>query len=158
MLPDNYNTILAKLYKYCAYQERCKQEVRKKLKQLGVENTYWDRILLHLEAENFLNEFRFAHTYVRGKFAIKRWGKQKIFSALREKGVEANLIRKALNTEIAEEDYLNTLHLLLEQKMKELQHLSLYDRKQRTGRYLYQKGYEMGLIRSELQSFQEGNE
>ena len=47
---------LIKLEKYCAYQERCHQEVRKKATELGVARTDVDEALLHLIQNNFLNE------------------------------------------------------------------------------------------------------
>ena len=35
---------------------------------------------------NYLNEERFAKTFVRGKFRIKKWGRRRLTLELRKKG------------------------------------------------------------------------
>ena len=47
---------LKKLQKYCAYQDRCHQEVRSKLLDLGVRGYDLEDIMARLIEENFLNE------------------------------------------------------------------------------------------------------
>jgi len=70
--PPTHDVALAKLRHYCAYQERCHQEVRSKLLKLGVRGYDLELIISELIEENFLNEERFARSYARGKFRIKR--------------------------------------------------------------------------------------
>ena len=50
--------IQKKLEHYCAYQERCHQEVEQKLKQLGVYGTPADQVISSLIEQNYLNETR----------------------------------------------------------------------------------------------------
>ena len=76
---------LLKLQNYCAYQERCHQEVRQKLKEMHMIPEVIDTIIVHLLEHNFLNEERFAKTFVSGKFRIKKWGKYRLTSALKKK-------------------------------------------------------------------------
>ena len=49
-----------KLENYCAYQERCHKDVRKKLKDMKMIPEAIDKIVVHLINHNFLNEERFA--------------------------------------------------------------------------------------------------
>ena len=42
-----------------------------------------DEILLYLIKENYLNEERFTRSYIRGKFYVKHWGKQKLNYSLK---------------------------------------------------------------------------
>jgi regulatory protein len=72
-----------------------------------------EEILLYLIKENFLNEERFAKSYVRGKFYIKKWGKNKIKLNLLQKGISEKLILKSFS-EINQEDYVKELKLLIE--------------------------------------------
>ena len=58
---------------YCAYQERCQQEVRTKLYEWGLYPKEVENVLAKLIEENFLNEERFAKMYSGGKFRIKKW-------------------------------------------------------------------------------------
>jgi len=57
-----------KLEHYCAYQERCHQEVIAKLKIMGMIPTAIETVVSHLIEANYLNETRFAQSFARGKF------------------------------------------------------------------------------------------
>lgn len=65
---------MVKLRKYCDYQERCHQEVRNKLLELGVYGMDLEEVITQLIQEGHLNEERYAKSFVRGKFRIKRSG------------------------------------------------------------------------------------
>ena len=103
---------LSKLMKYCAYQDRCHQEVRTKLIQLEVYGDKLEQVMSRLIEEDFLNEERFARSFARGKFRIKKWGKNKITQALKRKNISPYCIRKAM-TEIGDQEYEKTLNDLL---------------------------------------------
>jgi len=134
-----------KIKRYCAYQERCHQEVRDKLYSFGLYRDDVDEILSELITENFLNEERFARTFAGGKFRLKKWGRLKITDALSAKGVSQNCIRMAL-TEIDEEDYLLTLEDLIIRKRAMLDVDDLFVLRDRISRYLIQKGFEPDLV------------
>lgn len=108
--------LFQKLARYCAYQERCRQEVRLKLSGLGVrgsaETARW---IERLEDEGFLNENRFARAYVRGKFRQNRWGRRKIIMGLRAKGIAEAEVAEALN-EIDAADYESAGRAVLQAK------------------------------------------
>ena len=78
---------LQKLKHYCAYQERCHQEVKEKLYSLEMHKQDVEIIISQLIEENYLNEERFAIQYAGSKFRIKHWGKVKIKHALKQKQV-----------------------------------------------------------------------
>ena len=63
--------------RYCAYQERCHQEVLIKLQGMKVYGNQADTVISYLIEQNYLNETRFAEYFVRGKFRIKKWGKNR---------------------------------------------------------------------------------
>ena len=67
-----------KLKYYCAYQERCHQEVVQKLRSMNMIPQAIDIIVGELIDENYLNETRFAQSFARGKFRIKKWGKVRL--------------------------------------------------------------------------------
>ena len=64
-----------RLEAYCAYQERCHREVVTKLRTMGMIPLAIDDIVVHLIQNGFLNEERFAKSFARGKFRIKKWGR-----------------------------------------------------------------------------------
>lgn len=74
--------ISEKIRHYCAYQERSRLQVIRKLKSLGCPEEQIPGILELLAAENYQNEQRFTGQYVRRR-AAKGWGPVKIAQALR---------------------------------------------------------------------------
>jgi regulatory protein len=64
--------------KFCAYQPRCRSEARHKLLVLGLQETDRKEILEQLVKENHLSGERFACYFSRGRFRIKKWGREKM--------------------------------------------------------------------------------
>ena len=67
-----------KMETFCSYQERCPWELRRKLFEKGIQGEAIETILGELAASGFVDEERFARAYARGKFRIKRWGRNRI--------------------------------------------------------------------------------
>lgn len=136
---------LLKAQKYCAYQERCQQEVREKLYEWGVLPKVLENVIAELIIANFINEERFAKIYAGGKFRIKKWGRIKIAVKLQSKNISEYCIKKGLE-EIDEEDYLETLREVIEKKARILDEKNDYLRKNKIARYAIRKGFEPGLV------------
>ena len=86
-----------KLETYCSYQERCIWELRRKLFEKGIQGQAVDTILAELEASGFVDEERFARSYARGKFRIKKWGKGRITQELKGRQISSALIQLGLS-------------------------------------------------------------
>ncbi len=99
---------LQKLRYYCAYQERCHQEVVAKLYALKVKRPEHEAVIAQLIEEGYLNEERYAIAYAGGKFRMKGWGKLKIENALKSRDIQPYCIQKALRS-IDTADYDNFL-------------------------------------------------
>lgn len=138
-----------KIEAFCAYQERCDQEIRKKIKSWGLYGDDVDILISDLIQNNFLNEERFASAFVSGKFRIKRWGRIKIRQHLKQKNISDYSINMGLK-EIDEEEYLQNLHDLLETKNRLITAKNKWDRLAKLQRYIQSKGYENELVREAL--------
>ena len=138
-----------KIQAYCAYQERCHMEVTMKLKSWGLIQEAIDLLIIELIQFNFLNEKRYARSFARGKFRIKKWGKLKIRMALKKREVFFKCIDIAM-LEIDDKTYLNTLKELLQKKNDVLKETNSYKRKMKLIRYLVTRGYEYDLIHDAL--------
>ena len=143
------NIAREKIQAYCAYQERCHMEVSMKLKSWGLIQEAIDLLIIELIQFNFLNEERYARSYARGKFRIKKWGKLKIRMALKKREVYFKCIDFAM-LEIDDKTYLNTLKELLQKKNDVLKETNSYKRKIKLIRYLVTRGYEYDLIHDAL--------
>lgn len=137
--------IKKKLEYYCAYQDRCHKDVEEKLKDFFLIPEAKEEIIIHLIQQNYLNEERFAKSFVRGKHNSKKWGRIRIVKELEFKDISAYNIKKALQ-EIDESYYYRTLLQVTEKKNALLKETNLYKRKQKLKNYLLQRGYEYELI------------
>lgn len=135
-----------KIEAFCAYQERCDQEVRKKLTSWLLYEEDIEALIAHLIQTNFLNEERFACAFVSGKFRIKRWGRIKIRQHLKQKKISNYSIQKGLE-EIDDDEYLETLKELSINKNHLIRANSKWDRIAKLSRYLSSKGFESELIK-----------
>ena len=130
---------------YCTYQERCHKEVVNKLKDLGIIQNAIDIIVADLIQNNYLNETRFAQSFTRGKFKIKKWGKVKIHRELNKREISEYNIKMGMK-EISDSDYEETFNKLLDKKLSELSHLSEREQKRKVFNYLSYRGWEVEKI------------
>ena len=139
-----------KMEHYCAYQERCHKEVVKKLEELGMIPISIDTIVSKLVEDNYLNETRFAQSYARGKFRIKKWGKIRIRRELKARNLSDYNIRKALE-EISDLDYNTTFLELFEKRKKEVYENIPSVQKKKIISYMVYRGWELEKIYEAIQ-------
>ena len=135
----------SKMEHYCVYQDRCHQEIERKMKEYQMIPEAKEKILLHLMRHDFLNEERFYKSFARGKFRIKNWGKQRIIRELKIKNISSYNIKTALK-EIDEELYVKTIEKIAISKNNTIKESNLFKKKKKIYDYLYRKGYESSLI------------
>lgn len=138
-----------KLESYCAYQERCHKDVQNKLRTMRMIPEVVDQIISHLIQENYLNEERFAKSFARGKFSIKKWGKNRIVNELKQRQISRFNIKIAL-AEIDEEDYQNTLNELALKRLTQIHETNPQKRKKKLADYLLYRGWESNLVYEKL--------
>jgi len=137
--------VFEKLKRYCAYQDRCHQEVRNKIISLKVYGDDLEEIISELIGQDFLNEERYARSYARGKFRIKKWGRNKIKQNLQARHISAYCIKRGME-EIDEEDYLSTLEAIIDKAALKYSELDAFVRKDKVIKYAYNRGFESQLI------------
>lgn len=134
-----------KLERYCMYQERCHFEVVQKLKGMRMIPQAIDHIVTHLITENFLNEERFARSFARGKFTIKKWGKKRIVGELKQRHISQYNIKAAL-TEIDDDLYQKTFDELAKKRLSQINEKNTQIRKRKLADYLLYRGWESHLV------------
>ena len=147
------NEIEQKLKRYCSYQDRCHNEVEKKLKEFDLIEEAKNKILFNLINENYLNESRFSENFVRGKFKIKNWGKIKIVQELKSRNISDINIKKGL-MEIDEVEYKNKLENIFNKKLSSLGNQSVINKKKKIFSYLSYRGWETNLIYEKINKIQ----
>jgi len=104
-----------------------------------------DEIIGHLIQENFLNEERFARSFARGKFNIKKWGKNRIVNELKQRDITKYNINLALK-ELEETAYLETLEKLAGKRLAQLTETNVFKKRKKLADYLLYRGWESPLV------------
>ncbi|MES2575473.1 MAG: regulatory protein RecX [Bacteroidota bacterium] len=136
---------IQKIEYFCSYQERCHEEVVSKLRSMKMDSDEIDQIMVHLIAENFLNEERFACSFARGKHRIKHWGKIRITNELKFRNISQTLINIALK-EITPEEYMATFHALAERHWETIRETNTLKKRKKICDYILRRGFESNLV------------
>lgn len=148
--------IKKKLEYYCAYQERCHDEVVTKLRTLKMTANEIDEIVVHLINHNFLNETRFACSFARGKHRIKFWGKIRIVNELKFRHISTFNINTALQ-EITPDEYAATFDTLSQRHWDGIQERNSQKKRKKFCDYLLRKGFESNLIYDKMKELEQDN-
>ena len=136
---------LSKMKQYCAYQERCMLDVKTKLKTFHMRDDLYEKIIIQLRREDFLNEERFAKVFASGKLRINKWGKNKIYAAMQQKKVPELFILEGLS-EIDQEEYIQILRDLISKKSKELKETDFSKKMKKLATFATSRGFESKLV------------
>ena len=149
LTPDQ---VLDKMAKYCAYQERCVKDVKDKLKTYDIPQESKGEILDYLLDNRFVNDERFARSFVRGKLNQSGWGVNKIRFHLMQKGIDKDTIDEALG-QTDEEVYRQRLIDILKAKSKTVKAETDFERKRKLAAFAMQKGFEGLLVWEVVKEF-----
>jgi len=142
---DQQKDVYRKIARFCAYRERAESEVEEKLKSLDVSEKLSLKLIKLLKKDKFLNNKRFARFYAQGKFLNNKWGKLKIRANLKEKKISTEFIEFAL-AKIDEEEYLETINILIDRKYKILKEKNLFVLRKKIVDSIRLKGFEADIV------------
>lgn len=150
--PLSPDQVLDKMAKYCAYQERCVMDVTEKLKTFDISPKDKEEILHYLIDNRFVNDERFAKSFVRGKINQSGWGLNKIRFHLIQKGITKEIVEEALQA-FDEESYRQRLVEVLQTKAKTVKAANDFERKRKLAAFALQRGFEASLVWEVLKDF-----
>ena len=136
---------LSRCMRYCSGAERCTQDVVKKLVSWEAPEEEFETILETLRKEKFLDDTRYAHSYVADKWRLDQWGKVKIRNGLFQKGISETLIQDAIDT-IDQEGYIGALHQQLEKKRVSIKKEPMTSQMKKLISFGASRGFEEELI------------
>jgi len=151
-----YNIKVAtdRLKDYCAIQDRCQWEVIQRMKEWGLLKVTQDHLLEILIQEQYVDEERYSRSFCRGKFRIKKWGRNKIINELKKKRISEPCIINSLK-EINNTEYLETLDNLYHKKKESIKEKNHFIKKKKIATYLINKGYESNLVWDKVSELKE---
>lgn len=139
---------------YCAYQERCHNEVRNKLVSMRMIPEAIDLIIVHLIENDFLNETRFAASFARGKHRIKHWGTVRITRELKARGISEYNIKEGLK-ELVSSDYQIHFDLFAEKHWTLMTEKNKLIKRKKFCDFLLRKGFESSLIYAKVKELEQ---
>lgn len=148
------NEALNKAAAYCSASEHCISEVMDKLAGWGVGKDSAEEIIKKLVSEKFISEERFACSYARDKMRFAGWGRIKISSMLRAKGISKDVISEAVYS-LAENEYEDMLAKILNSKRKYLKSGNEYEKKCKLFRFAVSRGFESDVIKKYIDGLDE---
>ncbi len=138
-------TYLNKAAQYCARYETCIFDLRQKLFKWKVPQEFHDQIIDYLLKNEFINEKRYAHSFVHDKFFLNGWGKRKIIYLLEQKHIPHQFISKALE-QIDDQSYKDTLKKILLRKKTTIKSNDTLSLRQKLITFATGRGYEPEIV------------
>lgn len=133
---------LASLMRLCARAERSSGDALRLMQNWGVAKEEQYGVLRKLQSERFINDRRYAEAFIREKCNLSAWGRYKIQSALKRKGIANDIIAEAL-AELNPTDNKKRLQNKLQTKIKHIKYDTAYQLKTKLIRYALSLGFEM---------------
>ena len=141
-MKSDYNKAKERAMALCSRSEKCISEINTKLVSWGCTSGEENKkIISELIAGKFIDEPRFASSYVRDKIMFNKWGRVKIRTMLRAKDIGESIIEKAME-KIDEEKYKEMIRSELEKKRSTVKAKNQYDLKGKLMRFASSRGYE----------------
>ena len=135
------NKALSRAMEYCARTEKSKKEVRSYLDTIGARREDVDDIIDQLVDEGFIDELRYAESFVSDKFRLNSWGRIKIRYQLSAKGISSQTIDQALES-LDPDEYYEKLKELIEKKHSSVKGGTYYEKKAKLMRFAAGRGFE----------------
>lgn len=131
---------------YCSRAEHCTREILDKLNKWELDEDAKRRIVELLREEKYIDDNRYAQSFVHDKYKFAKWGKVKIRMALLQKQIDAAVIYQCLEG-INQQEYLSILTGLLKAKKKTIKGDNDYERSAKLIRFAAGRGFELTDIR-----------
>lgn len=136
---------LSRLMQVCSQGEKCKSDLRYKLRQWKISEESAERIISQLEKENFVDESRFAQAFAKDKINFNKWGKNKVRYNLKMKEISENDIEDAF-LDIDDMEYFSLIEKEIADKNRKTKAKSTWERKGKIVQFAQSRGYETEIV------------
>ena len=83
--------------KYINFKQRTKKEIVNKLREKEFTEDIIERVIKLFEKYGYIDDYAYAGGYLRDKFNLKGFGKERIKHELKQRGVSDNIIEDVIN-------------------------------------------------------------
>jgi regulatory protein len=138
--PQALNRVAA----YCSRAERSEFDVRKKLVAWELSEDAIKRIVDRLRKEKYLDDTRFARSFINDKLNFNKWGRTKIVYELKKRNIPESVYNPILE-ELSGDEFEKQLAHILSVKIKSVKGKNDYDKKTKLVRFALGRGFTMDL-------------
>lgn len=142
----NYEQTKHKALKILEYRTHFESELKVKLRRAGAEDQNIERVMEFLREYNFVNDLEFSLKYAKDLKNLKKFGKKRVRAELIRKGISAELAENAI-AELSWEDD----DILYEMMQKKLSGNTNKKNIDKCIRYFLYKGYSYDEIKNALE-------
>jgi len=136
----NYNQAIARATELCSHSEKCSYDLELKCHEWQLSQEETTKLINFLLEEKFIDQQRYANSFVSDKFRFNKWGKIKLSYALKGKHIEEKYIRSALDN-LPEDAYQKVLIDLLASKARTVKEKDFYSRRNKLLAFAQSRGF-----------------
>ncbi len=130
----------------CAQAEHCQWEMLEKMRRWELSDEAQARVMERLMKERYVDDERYARTFVKDKVRYNKWGRRKVEQALWQKHI-GDSVRLQVLDEVDDDEYISILRPLLQQKRRSTKAASDYELNQKLIRFAVSRGFTMDIIK-----------
>ncbi len=147
---------LQKLAALCSQSEHCTSEMKEKMTRWGIEDDAQQRVMEYLVANRYVDDRRYARSFVNDKLKYNKWGPRKIEQALWMKHIDDSIRQEALD-DVDNAEYICVLRPLLQSKRKTTKAESDYEMNQKLLRFAIGRGFTFEQVKEVIDDVDEEN-
>ncbi len=152
---ENYFIAKGFALKYLSSRMRTSWEVRNYLLRTDISEDIIDRILSDFIDKKYIDDDTYTRAFIRDQLKFNKIGLNKIRDKLYQKHINPEMIDNIFNDEITDEDQKELALKLAYKKIKVLQNKD--KKREKTYKYLIQKGFQNNIVIEIINQIQELN-
>ncbi len=134
--------IYASMARKCSAKECCTFDIKRSLQRKTVPENQISEIISLLQKNKFIDDRRYARSFINDKLKFNKWGKTKIAFALQQKEIERQIVDEVF-ADIPDKNLIDELKPLLEKKAKSIRGENVFENRNKLIRFALGRGFEM---------------
>ena len=128
--------------------------MKEKMTRWGIDEDAQQRVVEYLVANRYVDDRRYARSFVNDKLKYNKWGPRKIEQPLWMKHIDESILREALD-DVDNEEYISVLRPLLTSKRKTTKAETDYEMNQKLLRFAIGRGFTFEQVKEVIDDVDE---
>lgn len=128
--------------------------MKEKMTRWGIDEDAQQRVVEYLVANRYVDDRRYARSFVNDKLKYNKWGPRKIEQSLWMKHIDESILREALD-DVDNEEYISVLRPLLTSKRKTTKAETDYEMNQKLLRFAIGRGFSFEQVKEVIDDVDE---